>query len=325
MYLSYSSWKLFRSCPRAYMFRHVEKPVLEAPDNKINSLFGTTVGNLFETFYKERLWRCDDPIAELLARADKALDDAILRERESAAGDARKLGANPEQWHAAAVWWDEPKPRIKLNYTSREAVLVDVQEAIPNGVEIIRHHRLIGKGIGAEVVLDSDFDAHRLLGRADFIILRRPLPEDDHVILDGKGSKWRGQYVDFAQLRWYSLLQRRRTGTTPHRVGFVYWRSPPSEAMDWEEITDKVLDDLQAVVMKDVERIEAGALQVSVAKTKATPERRLELIQHHFPVYPGPGCRLCSYVPVCKSGQIMVSQLRRSPEVAGGVEGTVEL
>lgn len=326
MYLSYSGWKMYRSCPRAFMFRYLDKPVLAYPDNKINSLFGTVVGNLFETFYKERLWRADDPVAEMLARAEKALDDAILREREAARDDAKKIGANGDVWYESAIWWAEPKPRIKLNYTSREDVLADIQLAIPNGVEIIRHHRLLGRGVGAEVVLDSAFEnGHYLVGRADFIIMRRPMPEDDHVILDGKGSRWRGQYVDFAQLHWYALLQRRRTGQAPHRVGFVYWRSPPAEAMDWEEVTETGLNDLHSRVIRDVEHIEAGQVQVAIAKTKATPERRLELIQAYFPVYPGPGCRLCSYVPVCKSGQIMTSPLQRSPEVSGGVENTVEL
>ena len=64
-YLSYSGYKKFVSCPRAYWHTYVNKTPAPEPDNRVNSLYGTIVGALFETLYKKRLWRNPTVLQEL--------------------------------------------------------------------------------------------------------------------------------------------------------------------------------------------------------------------------------------------------------------------
>lgn len=318
MFLSYSGWKLYRDCPRSYVYRYVEKTLLPLPDNKVNALYGTVVGILFENFFKRRLWKTPNPAEILLNSAAQVLDAAIEDARVSAARDAVKVGADPEVWREAAIRWHPPKGQPKVNYNSTEAILVDVRVAIANGIEILRQHRLIGTKVGTEVVLDCFFGEHKLIGRADFILRRDP-PDDDLVITDGKGSRHRERYVDVRQLHWYSMLfQRQSKGKLPDKVGFVFWREPPDTAVEWHPIGPDEVRNLQEDVLADVDAIETGKLRLARA---VEPARRLEVMQDRFPVLPGPGCRLCAYVPVCETGKKMLAESKKTPDdVPTGVE-----
>ena len=48
-----------------------------------------------------------------------------------------------------------------------DEVKAEVVEAVPRGVAIIRHHRLLGVKAGAEVKLDTTIEGARWGGRAD--------------------------------------------------------------------------------------------------------------------------------------------------------------
>jgi hypothetical protein len=315
MYLSYSGWKVYRDCPRSYMFRYITKPLLPLPDNKVGALYGIVVGTLFENFYKQQLWKLADPAGALLESAEALLLETIERERESAAKEAVKIGADPAVWREAAVRWKPPPGQKKVDYNSAEAVMVDIRRAIPNGVEIIRQHGFIAPKVGSEVVLDADFGPHRLVGRADFI-LRRPAPLNDLLITDGKGSRHRERYTDVNQLHWYSMLFRRHTKRLPDKVCFIFWRSEPSDAVLWHSVTQDEVNQLRTDVLADVDAIETGKVRTAVA----TPARKLDVVQEHFPVKPGFGCRLCSFVPVCETGRVMTSKKTDDDSTPLGVE-----
>lgn len=305
-YLSYSGWKQFKSCPNSYCRKSVIKEAPVKPDNKVNSLYGSVVGLLAEQFYKDRLWRTDDPAAELVSRAERTLNETIERERVAQVEVAEKLGADKDLWREGAIVWSDPK----ANYNSREILLVDVLAAMPRLVEIIRTHKLLGPRVATELKLDADFGEHRFIGRADFII-RHVEPNVTHI-LDGKGSKYGGKYADPEQLSWYSMLWRKRTGgKLPDSTGFVLWRKPPAEAVEWHPIKQAEIDGLEAAVIADADAIETARVQYHMAKE---PERRLAVIQEKFPVQPGQGCNLCSYLPVCEPGKIMTAKTVKAPE-----------
>lgn len=285
MYLSYSGFKSFSSCPRMYWHQYVGKTKLEIPDNKVNSLYGTVVGNLFETFYVRRLWRETGVEARMLSLVDGHYEAAFARENRD--GGIR--------WKAD----DE-----KANYSSPEELLEDVRSTVPRGLRIIRHHRLLGpEQSEAEVKLDHMVDGHIIGGRADFLI-KRIAPHHDLVLLDGKGSKWRDKYVDPRQLKWYAMLHHLKHGFLPDKLGFVFWKFEPERALDWVDFTVADLLELQNTVI--------GAMrEIDTAKAEGGNEL--------FPVSPGDRCRLCAFRPVCPDGERFVSI--RAPVIVGaGVE-----
>ena len=279
MYLSYSGHKSYKDCARQYWHRYVGKTKLETLDNKVNSLYGSTVGTLFEYFYNDRIWLRSGVQEILEGMVDRTLDDIITREQRQGVID-----------------WTDPR----ANYKSRDSLRREIMKAIPRGIGIIRHHRLLGQPADAEVKLDSVIKGHMIGGRADFI-LRRVKPHGDLVILDGKGSRHREKYVDPHQLWWYAMLHREKFKTLPDRLGFVFWRQEPAESLDWVDFSHKSLDDLLSGVLEAVQHIEQGAASLNGGKDPA-------LLAQTFPVRPGDKCRLCTYRPVCPEGESFISR-----------------
>ncbi len=287
MYLSYSGWKLHKECPRAYFHRYIGKT--EAPpENKLGSLYGSAVGRLFEEFYVQKLWAQKDPVAQLQSQVDKILDEVL-------ADAVRRPGS--------IVDFNVKKPM----YVSREALRLDVEASLPRGVDIIRHHRLIGAGVETEVTLDASLPGgHTMGGRADFLMRRVP-PTSDLVLLDGKGSKHRDLYIDRTQLLWYARAHQMLRGHLPDQVGFVYWRSEPEDALDWIELVPSELDALEAKVVKDILAIELGKQRLPLHPGAEHEAAMGEL----FPAKVGAACRFCRYVPVCLPAQAQISDLPR--------------
>ena len=280
MYLSYSGHKTYKDCPRQYWHRYIAKTKLDAPDNRVNALYGSTVGTIFETFYNDRIWMQKGVQGLLEAMVDPTLDGIIQRESETGTFD----------------WSDK-----RANYKSRDALRREVMKAIPRGIEIIRHHRLLGQPADAEVKLDSVIEGHMIGGRADFII-RRVKPHGDLVILDGKGSRHREKYVDSQQLWWYAMLHRHKFGHAPDRLGFLFWRQEPESSLDWVDFDAKSLDDLLSGVLESVQQIEQGK------KALADAAGSLDLLPSTFQAQPGGKCSLCAYLPVCADGEAFLSR-----------------
>ena len=286
MYISYSGHKTYKDCPRQYWHRYIAKTTLTDPENKANSLYGSTIGTLFEYFYNERIWLTPNVAPILEGRVDALLEDLIRRESEKGVVD-----------------WSDPKS----TYSSLAAVRHDVITSIPRGVAIIRQHRLLGTDAQAEVKLDSSIGGHTIGGRADFI-LRRTKPHGDLVILDGKGSRHRDRYVDPHQLWWYAMLYRHLHSTLPDRLGFVFWRQEPETSLDWVEFDGSSLDGLLSGVLNNVEVIQEN--KTILSRINNANEINAALMEL-FPTFLGDKCRLCAYQPLCPEGTGYVT--KRTP------------
>lgn len=287
MYLSYSGFKKYMECPRAYWHGYINKTAVRVPDNRVGMLYGSITGTLFEHFYNDRLWRSPDPIATLLGKVSSVAHQVVTRETKT-----------------GVLNWKDPK--MRKGPKSLDEVLESVRQTIPNGIRTIRHHRLLGLESDAEVKLDSDIGGHRIGGRCDFRI-RRLHPLSDQIILDGKGSQYRDRYVDIVQLRWYGMLHRRKFGNLPDQVGFLYWRSEPQNAIDWTTPRVSDIDELETQVLETIRTIET--------------KTRLPLASEAFPARPKPfNCRFCSYKPNCPEGQVMTSNDRPQISSETGVE-----
>ena len=242
MQISYSSYKMYLTCPLQFWHAHIARTVPSVPDNRVNMLYGSAVGEVLEHFYRDRIWRRGKE-----ARA--ALQDLVVPTVDRImASEIRKGGVFD---------WGDPS----ANYHSRTAVIEDVREGIGNGLDIIKHHRFLGPVADAEVVLDTKIDGHLIRGRADFII-KRTAPHDDLLILDGKGSRHRGRYVDGMQLRWYAMLYKQHHHQVPDRLGFVFWRQPPDKAVDWVDFDQHGLDALLGEVLSVCARIVADVARL---------------------------------------------------------------
>lgn len=309
-YLSYSGYKSYEQCPYAYWHKYIVKTKPKVPENGVNALYGTTIGTVFESFYRDSIWKSTNIEEILLGLAEPHLDKAIK--------DAKRKGRD-------IYWMDE-----KANYHSKEEIMVDLRATIPIGIQTIRENRLVGPRMDAEFKLDRTFDGYILGGRADFIIMRVK-PFSDLVILDGKGSKHRGNYVDGhfnsgkiegIQLKLYGMLFKEATGVMPGGLGYIFWRFSGDQAIEWVDFSEKDFSNLKGEFISVVKRIDQSSRRLSCISDK--PQAHSDLRQELFPAQPGSGCMFCEYVTFCEEGQKQQHKSRPRPRL-NLPEGVTEL
>jgi hypothetical protein len=304
MYLSYSGWKKLKTCLYAYWNSYIGKTQVEADDDRLGSIYGSVIGKLFEDFYEKQGWRNPKPTQLVLDEVEAALDWTIKREttpwRDRKGGvllwkGKKKEGGNP-----------------KALYANREEIIEDLRESVLRGMRMIRFYRLLGPYARAEVKLDYEIGDHKLAGRADFII-KRVNPQNDLCIIDGKGSKWRHQYVDPKQLLWYAWLYRHHHGRSPDKLAFLYWRYDPPESMDWVDFTEEDLDELEEDVLGSIRKVEE--LRNRLAPTRATYEKVRSLFRPAAEIQQDAtdACRFCPFATteVCPAGEEVVRKIAR--------------
>lgn len=272
MYLSYSGFKTFRSCQRSYYYRYLGNVVVDKPPNSVHMLYGDAIGKLFEKFFNCQMWKSSVPELELTNSIRSVVNQVLIQE-------TRK--GNVFDWTV---------PGLKPGCRSVEDVEEAIRKTVSQGVQIIKHHHLVGD-VTTEVVLDVDRKGHRIGGRADFII-RRHSPFDDLLIVDGKGTRYRDKYVDVRQLRWYAMLYRLREKILPDLLGFLYWRCEPEASMDWYKPVVAELDDLLRAVFETIHEIE---LSVQKIDGGADPNAV-------FWATPNSNCTRCNYSSLCSEG-----------------------
>lgn len=286
MYLSYSGYKKLVSCAFAYWHDYINKTELPTLDDRLGSIYGTVVGRLFERFYVEKVWRVDQPQALVMSWVEPTVD-TVLKE-ETSPSKYRKGGV---------LLWQGQEGATRNAYASREQIVADARDAVARGFHIIRRERLLGPRAEAEVKLDQTIDGHRIAGRADFIV-QRTKPHHDLTITDGKGSRYKDKYVDKKQLVWYAMLLQRKENVLPDRVGFIFWRCAPDEAMQWFDLTQDDVDSLFASVMTEVEKLER-------AEKTLGSEKHLPIVAEVFPKNPSEeNCMFCPYASeeICPEG-----------------------
>lgn len=282
MYISYSGYKLFLDCPRAYYHRYIAKTVQLKPNNRVHMLYGDTVGKIFEKFYEDQVWAGPTPTKKLLSMVRPMLTKVMVHETS----------------RGGVLDWNEPG--LKEGTRSVEEIEKEILDAIPRGVLSIKRNRLVSRESFAEMKLDMAVGPYKIAGRADFIVRRVP-PHQDLVIVDGKGSRHRGKYVSERQLRWYAMLYWLKFGVIPDRLGFLYWRYEPEESMDWFEVTKRQLEELQNSVLTTLDNIEKAKSELVQIRDKGKP---VDL----FMVSTGFQCTLCDYLPVCEEGKRSLSK-----------------
>ena len=245
-YISYSGYKKYETCNFAYWNSYIAKTPLAGPDDRLGSIYGSVVGQLFEQFYMEQLWRKDNAQAILISRIEGQVDAAIKKETSPS-----KFGGG-----GVLMWKGDGEGQNPFGmYETKEELVADIRDTIPRGFRIIRHHRLLGPRAEAETKLDFKAPNGDIWGgRSDFII-QRAKPHEDLIIVDGKGSKHRDKYVDPTQLQWYSMLYKLNFGSMPDRLAFLFWRYEPTESIDWVSTSEGEVQSLFVQVRDTIEEI----------------------------------------------------------------------
>lgn len=255
LYLSYSGLSCYKACPKRYFLHYVEKrPVSRNPRDV---MFGSIIGKLFEWFYAGSIWSRPDPAAALLAKSEDAMEEVFAKEGFSP-------GSNP----AYVI-----------------GVRNDLKTYVPAGVNVIRSHRLLASGSHAEADLTQEYSRGgitlKLGGKADFI---HPFSPSDVTLIDGKGGKHRGTYVDSYQIIWYASLHYLKFQVAPSRIGFLYWRFP-ADPLQWVDYGEA-----------DVRKCVDDAFEVA---------GKIRLRQ--FPPNTGSHCKRCDHRRHCPEGDDYVS------------------
>jgi CRISPR/Cas system-associated exonuclease Cas4 (RecB family) len=212
IWMSFSSFKKFRDCPKHYEYYKIKKVDPPVEDSKHNAIVGSVVQRVFEAFYNEEIWRKGRKTSEELYKRSELYYKEYLSQNYVNFNDPRCRFANSS----------EP--------------LVEIQEILPKVLQGIKREKLYGEYAKSEIKLQVRFGLEDFLfGYVDFIIKK---DEDDIWILDGKASKYREKNVHVEQLYFYALMFYLQYRKMPSRLGFYYYRfaDDPEQAFDWIDV-----------------------------------------------------------------------------------------
>jgi CRISPR/Cas system-associated exonuclease Cas4 (RecB family) len=254
MKFPYLHYSVYKTCPLAYKWRFVEK-IKVIPDKR-NAFIGILLAKVVETFYREKWWREKD----IITRMQKATVNFSRQIIESE--NIRFKDEELNQWMVVAT------------------------ETLPKIVKVIRSEKLIGstdKNINDENLAEYEVEVKHgedaLQARPDLIIRRNEMI----TLLDGKGGKTIGKYVDNDQLYFYCIPVKKLYNRLPHRMGFWWFRH---EQIVWLPITN----DLVVQILVKIDAALAG------------------IKERKFDPTPGPHCRLCDFKDICIEGQTFLSK-----------------
>lgn len=230
MWFSYSSLSTYSTCPKQYEYDKVKDDPPPSPESKHNAIIGSVTQRVFEDFYNEDLWKEDNVLEELNDRASTYFQNFI-----------------EENY----IDWND----VTCRFDSRSEPLREIYDIIPKTLQAIKRENLVGVYSESEVKIKTPFEDHILFGYIDFIIRK----EDGTIMLmDGKSSRHREEYVDEKQLYFYCLLFFKHYHVVPDEVGFFYFRFGDDEdrAFDWIDVTEEDVAKTQSDVAETIDQIE---------------------------------------------------------------------
>ena len=287
-YISYSGYKTHETCNAQYWHQYINKTRTGLVENALSAAYGSIVGTLFEEFYVGRMWR--RPTVE---EDRKAL---VPKHHAECFGEAVNRGR-------VFDYSAENSP-----YPNAEALIQDVQDTVPRGLESIKAHRFVGLDVTAEEKLDRKYGKYTIGGRLDFAMTRMGF--GDTVILDGKGSKHRHKYLDGGkpladgdpvkgeQLQLYSALYHAKHGRYPDGLGYLFWKFDAPQAVEWVSWSKDSVEAVRTKVLDTLVKVDTSSQLID----KKVGKTRLELIEELFPTKTGYHCKLCAYSSVCEDG-----------------------
>jgi acyl-CoA-binding protein len=218
--LSYHAYKNYKECPLKHYALNVKRIKPKRMQDEYNTLFGSVVQKVFENFYNQEIYKSGSKTRDILKDSVPGIFKKILKYKY--------------------VDWS------KYSDTAREDLIQECIDVIDQNVDVIKNYKLIGEYARSEVKTYSWINKYnKINGRIDFVIQRNGAV----TILDGKGSKFKGKYIDKLQLFWYALSYYLYNKIMPKDVYMWYYRFPEDPLQKFE-FTPKDLMDLKTDIIK---------------------------------------------------------------------------
>jgi hypothetical protein len=253
-YLHYS---VYKTCHLQYKWRFVQRPDVYIPINLRHAYIGLVLQKLVERFYLEKWWQAEEGPITRMRIALPTVSQLILEN-------------NP----------------IKLSVDELADWQVVANETIPRIIATIKKEKLLSSEVYVEREEEVPFGEDTLQMKPDLILIRKGIT----TLLDGKGGKTVGRYVDNDQPYFYAIAVDHIWGRLPHRIGFWWYRH---SKIVWLPVTREAVDQVRTNARSFIDGIKAGK----------------------FDPVPGQHCRLCDYRVCCEVGQKFIAERHRQSDV----------
>lgn len=263
--LSYSAYKNYKECPLRYLKQNVEREKPKVPKDEYNVVYGSVVQKVFENFYNDQIWRKGKMARDVLVDSVPSIFQNLISKRN--------------------IFWDKHGDE-----EGKQELLHDCVESVRVNVDVIKEHKLIGPFAKSEVNTYCYLNSQdQIGGRIDFVIKK----ENQVLLLDGKGSKYRDRYLDKTQLHWYALSYYILHRRMPDSLWFWLYRFPEDPLIEIEFDT-ALLKNLKNEILETI-------LNIKKRQFKPTPSSK--------------SCKFCPYSGECKfesdhknKGKLLVPQ-----------------
>lgn len=319
VYISYSSHKSWKECPKQYKYSKIDKEPVTKDESRqaYNYLFGNVVHEIIGFFYNSYIVNGELKVREELfpelekeypeqwelikAQEDeyKALQlkiELFARYREK--HDIHKLSSLDvykkevlETWlphliYKLQIIFEEESVGIKFGIKyqprTREEYLKYCQDGFQTAFKTILKERMFGKYAESEVKLVRYGDGVKITGYIDLLIIRKnDAGEEEYLIFDFKSSETNVNTND--QLLYYNTLLRVKFGQVKIRTFFFFIREGKTKEVIFPN-DDQIRLWKEILHMRD---------QVILGGFPATPDK-----SH---------CFWCGYSNVCKEGQAIIA------------------
>jgi CRISPR/Cas system-associated exonuclease Cas4 (RecB family) len=243
LYLSYSGYRMLKECGGRYAKDYILRQKPKKPDSKHNTVVGSTVQSVMEHLFKQK--------AELIAlkKTEPGFD---LKEHlvELTTKKMDEVIRGHGRGEAPYIDWGH------FRCDSRGVMLSDSKKLVANALDQVKYHKLLTAGADSEMSLKTTIteDSNNIIGGyADFVI---PQPDGSVMILDGKAGRSGMKYLSEDQLLMYALLWWRIHGELPSKLGFMFFRYKPEDAIHWVKCDMERVKNLQSDLMVAFKKIE---------------------------------------------------------------------
>jgi len=280
MRLSYSNYKIYKECPRRYLYERVVKRP-SGPRDKRAAISGLVLQKVLEDFYNHQIY-----LRKNVKASEWMKSEAFINHRALVASSYTPWKKGEE-----------------------EGILAEYPIVCDGIIKTIKEDGLLTRDARSEIYGEREMTVSGdiINGRMDFRI-----PKDGEVwIVDGKNTKHGLTYLDPEQLYWYALLEKKKNGRFPDKLG---WWLFQTEEVVWIDWTAKDVVRLENDIVETIKTIKLESQEVKKRMAKDTPDLFL-------PKPSRQNCRFCSYTDVCKPHQEMlaVNKIKiSSPEMDDG-------
>lgn len=228
-YISWSAYRTYRDCSLRYENIYITKKKPTMVKDDYNLIYGSTIHEVVEAFYKQKLWQLRKDCGKRLSEIAASSFSKILRD--------------------SSVLWNKPKRKTP------EGLLDEVLADVPKILDAVKRYKLLSNVALAEYNLRATLSTYKIGGRLDLLLKKK----EGLTLLDGKGSKNK-QADHREQVLFYVLCYYLANKTIPKFSGVWYFRQA---SIDWFPFKLDDLKRLRDMVLKACKLIKQGVFKAT--------------------------------------------------------------